>query len=148
MLKRVLIGIAIVIGIALSPLLHPGYRLMFRAQMGDPQAMFDLGMEYEKLYGGVVRRDGYKSVYWLRKAADKGHPDACINLGLMMYSTPEGPMHWFLLGAERGDRRCMVEVANAYQAPYGLYVGYPHDQAKADYWWNRYKESKKPGEWW
>ncbi len=121
---------------------------MFKARMGDPKAMYDLGMEYEKLAGGVVRRDGYKSVYWLRKAAENGQVKANYELGQMMYSTPEGPMHWFLLGAEKGDRYCMVEVAKAYEARDGLYIGVPYDQAKADYWWKRVKESKKPGEWW
>ncbi len=148
MLKRIVAAAAILLGLTFSPLLHPGYRLMFRAHLGNPDAMYKLGLEYEKDYGGVVRRDGYKSVYWLRKAAEAGKLEAYWLLGQMMYRTPEGPMHWFLLGAEKGDRRCMVEVAKAYQAQDGLYVGQGHDQAKADYWWKKVGDRKKPGALW
>ncbi len=148
MLKRILVAAAILLGLAFSPLLHPGYRLMFRARTGNPEAMYVLANEYDKDYGGVVKRDHYKSIYWFKRAAEAGNINAYRDLGLMMYTTPEGPMHWFLLGAEKGNRGCMVEVAKAYEARDGLYIGVPYDQAKADYWWKKAKESKKPGEWW
>lgn len=123
-------GIFLLIGSLV--LLDRGDRLILRAHLGNPQAMHELGIEYQKLSNACVHRDIYKSIYWLERAGDAGDLDAYYDLGLMRYITPQGPMHWFLLGAEKGHRGCMLEAYKAYQ--YAIYAGYPHDQAKADYW--------------
>lgn len=132
--KRLLAALLFVFGVAAMPLLLPGNRLILRARLGNPKAMQELGIEYRKISNAKVRRDIHKSAFWLKKAAEGGELEAYRDLGQMLGMTPEGPMHWFLLGAGKGNPGCMVEVAKAYQ--YGVH-GVKRDPKKAREWWDR-----------
>jgi len=49
------------------------------AERGDPVAMFELGLCYEKGLG--VLQDHAQAAQWYRKAADAGYAGAMCNLG-------------------------------------------------------------------
>ena len=59
-----------------------------RAQSGDSQAQYDMGMAYRYGWGGVAvnHRD---AALWFREAVDQEHPRAQFELGLM-YEFGEG----------------------------------------------------------
>jgi DNA-binding response OmpR family regulator len=50
------------------------------AELGHPQAMFDCGMDYG--HGDSGPQDPQKSIYWLKKSAEKDYPDAQLWIGL------------------------------------------------------------------
>ncbi len=54
--------------------------LKARAENGDAEAQFDLGLVYER--GGHVR-DYAKARKWYQKAAEQGHTQALYNIGVM-----------------------------------------------------------------
>ena len=48
--------------------------LVKAAELGFPEAMYDLGIRYEKGHG--VPFNSQKALFWIRKAAEKGHANA------------------------------------------------------------------------
>lgn len=77
-----------------------------KAEQGDAQAQFELGLQYEK--GDGVNKDLKKAIYWYQKAADQGQAEAQNNLGVL-YLKGEGvpqnsqqAMHWFKKASEQG----------------------------------------------
>ena len=55
-----------------------------KANSGDAQAMYDLGMAY--MNGDGIDNDDAKGVSWLEKAAYKGHSEAQYELGLAIFN--------------------------------------------------------------
>jgi hypothetical protein len=64
---------------ALEVYREQGDVLTRRAEDGDIEAQYELGLRYEKGAGGF-RRDGSKAVRWLTAAADRGHRGAMRSL--------------------------------------------------------------------
>ena len=56
-----------------------------KAEQGDPDAEFDLGLEYATGYNHQPTKDSFEAVKWYLKAAKKGHAQAQYNLGLCFY---------------------------------------------------------------
>ena len=81
MMKHILITILLCLGVLFSPAFAQESFLLERAQAGDAQAQFDLGVMY--FYGEGVRQDREKAVYWYCKAAEQGYKDTSINRLLM-----------------------------------------------------------------
>jgi hypothetical protein len=76
-----------------------------RADAGDPDAQFTLGLYYHDAH------DRSKAFQWVLKAADGGHPIAQMNVGVC-YANGEGTeidlleaMKWVLLSKKSGCRR-------------------------------------------
>lgn len=57
--------------------------LIQKAQQGDVQAQYDLGVAYDNGYG--VKQSDSQSVYWFQKSAEQGLAKAQYNLGLAYY---------------------------------------------------------------
>ena len=78
------------------------------AERGDIEAQYRMGEFHRKGLG--VERDFEKAVEWFRKAADGGHPDAIIDLGIYNNELEVGDLKdypeavaWIRKSAERGN---------------------------------------------
>lgn len=95
--------------------------LKSRANSGDVQAQFDLGMDY---YRGIVddgEDEEKRAVYWLEQAAEQGHTEAqywfghCLKCGVgLRFSNKKEALVWFLKAAEKGNEEAMLEVYELY----------------------------------
>jgi uncharacterized protein len=81
--------------------------LRAKADQGDAEAQFDLGLHYGT--GEGERLDFIRAAQWYRKAADQGHLLAQYNLGVMlargqgMPRDDAGAAEWTRKAAEGGD---------------------------------------------
>jgi len=81
--------------------------ILAKADQGDPDAQFGLGLKYSTAGGGVP--DFVQAAQWYRKAADQNHCLAQFNLGVM-YASGQGVLRddaeavmWIRKAAEAGD---------------------------------------------
>ncbi len=74
---------------ALEVYREQGDVLMRRAEDGDIEAQYELGLRYEKGAGGF-RRDAGKAVRWLTAAADRGHRGAMRSLAQIFENGADG----------------------------------------------------------
>ncbi len=51
-----------------------------KANAGDAEAQFQMSLRY--LFGYGVERSDSKSIFWMQKAAELGHPKAQCELGI------------------------------------------------------------------
>ena len=86
------------------------------AERGTPDAQFALGLMYFYV-DGVFPRDDKKAVYWLKKAAKKGHLNAQINLVWLYYKGEEAVRNyvqaykWLLLYKfQKKDEKPDIEI--------------------------------------
>ena len=77
-----------------------------RAEAGDAEAQFNLGVMYA--FGRGVTQDYAQAVSWFRKAADQGYAEAQYNLGFR-YAIGQGvpqddaeAVRWYRLAADQG----------------------------------------------
>ncbi len=106
--------------------------LVRRAEKGDVQAMYDVGISHLSISGkGIIdpksRRD---PVYWFRLAAANGHSGAMYVLADLGIPNEEKVM-WLKKGAELGSKACTIELRNGYE--HGMY-GLPQDPVQAKEW--------------
>lgn len=98
----------------------------------DPRAAYDLALRFFR--GDGVRQDSYRSIKWMRDAAERGDLDAQKALG-RVYLTGLGEMgadpgeaeKWLSITASRGDKEAstlLIEAAAARQS------------IQAEYRWN------------
>src|SRR5438093_10574337 len=75
------------------------------AEKGDADAAFNLGQAY-RLGKGVPMNIGAATT-WFQRAAAKGHVDAQVNLGLLLFSNGDQPggLKWLKAAAEKGEPR-------------------------------------------
>ena len=92
--------------------------LLERAERGDVEAMFRLGIRYDQENG---ERDIVEAVKWYKKAAGLGHRDAQHVLGVL-YVTGDGvPIDfaeaekWLLKSAEQGNTAAQHDLALMYR---------------------------------
>lgn len=120
-----------------------------QAAATDPRAAYDLALRFFR--GDGVRQDTYKSIKWMRDAAEKGEFKAQKALGRLyltgmqeMGSDPGEAQKWLSIAASRGDREAKkllaeanalhwteqqrYEWANRWRATFynGWYSGYPY----------------------
>lgn len=83
------------------------------AEKGDADAAFNLGQAY-RLGRGVPINLGAAET-WFQRAAAKGHLDAQVTLGLMLFENGDRPggLHWLKPAAERGDPRALLVLGTA-----------------------------------
>ena len=114
-----------------------------RAEQGDTDAQFNLGLSYYQ--GQGVKQSDKQAVYWWRKAAEQGDPIAQFNLGLM-YEDGRGvaqndakAVYWYQKAAEQGNVDAQFNLALMYEDGRGV----AQNDAKAVYW---YQKAAKQGD--
>jgi len=119
--------------------------LMDRAELGDAEAQFALGLIYES--GDDGGQDYTEARKWFRLAAEQGHASAQKNLGWMYRDAAGGSWDivearkWFLNAAEQGDASAQQDLGLSY-------VDYPsslQDYLEAMKWCARAAEEGLPG---
>ncbi len=94
-----------------------------RAEEGDPQAQFDLGVMYEK--GDGVHRDDAQARWWWEKSAVAGNASAQLNLGYIYYHGEGVPQDlvcarkWYSMAAEQGVAEAQFTLAEMYEKGLG-----------------------------
>jgi cell division septation protein DedD len=75
------------------------------AEAGNADAQFNLGQAYK--LGRGVPVDARQAQIWYQKAAQQGHEQAQVNLGLLLYNAGrrQEAMPWIRKGVELGDPR-------------------------------------------
>ena len=108
--------------------------LRARAEAGEAQAQYNLGLKYGAYEDGP--QDAAEAVRWYRLAAAQGHPQAQFALGVM-YANGEGvskdgaeAVRWYRRAAEQGRADAQVNLGFMY----GAGLGVPQDDAEAVRW--------------
>ena len=124
--------------------------LMYRraAEMGDLEAMRNLGVYYEYGKGGLTK-DETKAVEWYQKAAEKGNARAMHNLGVC-YEYGKGGLtedtskavEWYKKATEAGNAGAMNNLGVCYEYGRG---GLTKDEAKAVEWYKKAAEAGNTG---
>ena len=83
------------------------------AAKGNVDAAFDLGQAYR--LGKGVPADSAQAKRWLEFAAKKGHVDAQVSLGLLLFDSGDRvtAMTWLKKAAEKGEPRALLVVGTA-----------------------------------
>ena len=93
-MKRMIVVVALVLGLALPAGADPVSDVRKLAEQGDPEAQFALGTLYRD--GQGVEKDLKQTIKWWEKAAELGYVDAQFALG-NIYSGGYGIMKNYLL---------------------------------------------------
>lgn len=95
------------------------------ALFGNGEAMYYLSCEYERDGSIYVRRNLYKSDYWVRKSASRGNIRAIIAIkNQWEISNGKEVVYWLRRGVEFGHPWCAEQLAWGYRC--GMY-GLPMD---------------------
>jgi hypothetical protein len=83
------------------------------AEKGDADAAFNLGQAFR--LGRGVPADSAQAKRWFEAAANKGHVDAQVSLGLLLFDSGERPiaMSWLRKAALTGEPRALLVVGTA-----------------------------------
>jgi cell division septation protein DedD len=83
------------------------------AEKGDADAAFNLGQAYR--LGKGVPADSAQAKRWFETAATKGHVDAQVSLGLLLFDSGDRPvaMNWLRKAADKGEPRALLVVGTA-----------------------------------
>jgi len=83
------------------------------AEKGDADAAFNLGQAFRLGRGGPA--DSAQAKRWFEMAANKGHLDAQVSLGLLLFDSGDRAvaMSWLRKAAARGEPRALLVVGTA-----------------------------------
>lgn len=83
------------------------------AEKGDADAAFNLGQAFR--LGRGVPADSSQAKRWFEAAANKGHLDAQVSLGLLLFDSGDrgAAMSWLKKAAARGEPRALLVVGTA-----------------------------------
>ena len=110
-----------------------------KAARGDVAAQVELADQY------YIQRDDALAVYWYRKAADRGNPEAQIRIGMMyewghMYEggrevskDDSKAADWYRKAADQGNSESEAHLGLMYQHGEGV----PQDYAQAAQWYRK-----------
>lgn len=94
---------------------HAGATAIWRnlAEKGDADAAFNLGQAFR--LGRGVPADSAQAKRWFEAAANKGHLDAQVSLGLLLFDSGERAvaMNWLKKAATKGEPRALLVVGTA-----------------------------------
>ena len=94
---------------------HAGAVAIWRnlADKGDADAAFNLGQAFR--LGRGVPADSGQAKRWFEAAANKGHVDAQVSLGLLLFDSGERgvAMNWLRKAAAKGEPRALLVVGTA-----------------------------------
>ena len=114
----------------------PPKELTAKAEKGDAQSQFSLGLMYFK--GDGIPMNKAEAVKWWRKAAEHGHADSQYNLGLAYALNGHGvpkdeaeAVKWWRKTAEQGDASSQHALGFAYANGHGV----AKDGAEAVKWY-------------
>lgn len=84
------------------------------ARAGDPDAQFNLAQAYKLGHG--VPLDLKLAQDWYQKAANQGHEQAQVNLGLILFQNGDrkGAMPWIEKASDRGEPRAQYVLGTAH----------------------------------
>ena len=88
--------------------------LLAKAEAGDAEAQFNLGIAYAR--GEGVSEDMFKAARWIKKAAEKNYAKACSQLGGMYYFgdglliNKEEASKWWKKAADLGDTKAQFNI--------------------------------------
>jgi len=111
--------------------------LIEKAKDGDPEAQFYLGRRYYK--GQGVPQDNVEGAKWSRKAAEQGHADAQLALGLTGLGVPQDyaeAVKWLRKAAEQGRTFAQYNLGIMYAKGQGV----PQDYAESVKWYRKAAE--------
>lgn len=107
--------------------------LQQKADQGDADAQFILGLRYEK--GAGVPQDNHQMEKWLRLAAEQGHAEAQHNLGIRYFFGNGVPQDydeaakWYRMAAEQGHAEAQLNLGVLYNME-----GVAHNDQEAVSW--------------
>jgi TPR repeat protein len=111
--------------------------LHHNADNGDTPSMIRLGLIYAGFQKGVPERDFTQSMFWLRRAADRGDTNAMNFIGgayikgeIGVKADPVEARHWFTQAAGLGNGTAMYVLGLIYKDGFGT----PPDRANARKW--------------
>ena len=83
------------------------------AEKGDADAAFNLGQAFR--LGRGVPADSAQAKRWFERAANQGHVDAQVSLGLLLFDSGDrgAAMSWLRKAAEKGEPRALLVVGTA-----------------------------------
>ena len=83
------------------------------AEKGDADAAFNLGQAYR--LGRGLPADSGLAKRWFERAAVKGHVDAQVSLGLLLFDSGDrgAAMTWLRKAADKGEPRALLVVGTA-----------------------------------
>lgn len=123
-----------------SPIADAGTTLRAKAQAGEAQAQYRLGLAYN--IGDEMPQDLAQAASWYGKAAEQGHSEAQHMLGLC-YEEGQGvpqdyvqAAQWFRKAAEQGDGPAQTNLGFAYSKGQGV----PQDYSQAEQWFRKAAE--------
>ena len=96
-----------------------------KAEQGDAEAQYNLGVNYDKGRGGVLQ-DHAEAAKWYLAAAEQGYTDAQYNLGSLYADGLGVPQDhgqaaaWFRRAAEQGLRDAQYDLALLYDEGQGV----------------------------
>ena len=94
---------------------HAGATAIWRnlAEKGDADAAFNLGQAFR--LGRGVPADSAQAKLWFEQAANKGHLDAQVSLGLLLFDSGDRAvaMNWLRKAAAKGEPRALLVVGTA-----------------------------------
>jgi cell division septation protein DedD len=94
---------------------HAGAVAIWRnlAEKGDADAAFNLGQAFR--LGRGVPADSGQATRWFEAAANKGHVDSQVSLGLLLFDSGErgAAMSWLRKAATKGEPRALLVVGTA-----------------------------------
>ena len=97
--------------------------------VSDPRAAYDLALRFFR--GDGVRQDSYRSIKWMRDAAEKGDLKAQMALGRLyltglgeMGSDPGEAEKWLSITASRGDKEASTLLKEATAARQSVQAEY------------------------
>jgi cell division septation protein DedD len=83
------------------------------AEKGDADAAFNLGQAFR--LGRGVPADSAQAKRWFERAANKGHVDAQVSLGLLLFDSGDrgAAMAWLRKAADKGEPRALLVIGTA-----------------------------------
>jgi TPR repeat protein len=109
------------------------------AEQGDGEAQLRagiilLGRAVEQSLAEKRDRDDSplqpEGLYWLRRAAEQGNPEAQYDLGRrLLHDDPEAALHWFERAAGRDHDKAQYELGEIYREGNGAPAGVNHAEA-------------------
>src|SRR5262245_7321371 len=121
------------------------YKWMEKAKEGDPKAMYEVGLSYER--GSGTRVDYRKARNWYEQAIDKNYAPAMVRLGWLYQDGARGvrrnaqkALELYEMAADLGEAQAMVNMAVMYDQ--GQLV--PPDDSAALLWYTKAAELGHP----
>ncbi len=111
--------------------------LMAKANAGNPDAQFRIGVQYE--LGAHVTQDPVEAAVWYRKAADRGLARAQHSLGVLYESGTGVPLdpataaQWYRKAADQGFAPAQFSLGFCYEHGKGV----PQDFGQAIAWYEK-----------